>query len=251
MSMSLAASVAWLIVSAPHAADRGEQVVRLQPRTNGTFIYYGNLIPPPHTVTYVVSTSPDTTFSGLAINGLSLSYVPPAPSRSLPSDFAAAMERRRIVEEAVQERLRQVRRDRPGAAIPIEIMADAYRAHSDAVASVTVHSADAMTIHWRDPWPPTGIELRQPTPPQDPAQARSAFRARCAMVDRALERGGTVVYGPGLAVLHAAMSRGFHSVLDSLRAGMTPRGLQAIPVSAHRYLVRPLPLDSIPVERHH
>ena len=216
--------------------------------SNGLVIWHGHRIDPPYRleVRYRAAGA-DTTWMGLAINGLSLEPLRTRRSRVAPgSASAGAFDPLRVSAASDSAFKRAARRSRAGEVGYGRILAEEFRRFPELVDSVVVRSPTRVEVHWRGLPRPDPIEIgrfESPPSPRSP-EVRGLHVTQAKGNLSFLAGGGTIVVSRGHLLVPSGRAGEILAEIDSLRAGAKP-ATNRFHGAMLEEVLRPEPLDSL------
>lgn len=214
---------------------------------HGTFVWHGHVIPPPYVATFGYRADPDTVWSGVYINGLSLEPLrEPRPANIGPSNRGFAVRMDSAMTQSIATARR--RKDQDSSLVYGVALAEELRSHKDAVDSVTIDSGTQLLVYWKSISKPMGmtigsLETSRGTPPGASPASRAPW-ASAEWVLRTLREDGLVVVSNGIRSDPSGRAGATWSEIDSLRTGLLPTG-RRIDGTMRSELRYPEPLDSL------
>jgi hypothetical protein len=230
------------------ATAGGHGLVPVGTTSNGAVYWYGHRLEPPYTISVGFRLDPDTTWTGLYVNGLPF-HVPPKPWPGADSLREANGEpgpvRRSEVTKDALDRARQIKTQDPSASAAM-VLAEEFRKAADVVDSVVVTPPSELVVYWRGvPRPmPTRYRFGAVSPPTPPQLIGAMQQAQAVGELSLLASGRSLLLFRGVVSLPAGRLPEVLAQVDSLRAGL--RVVNPVIERHHLEVLRsPEPMDSL------
>jgi hypothetical protein len=233
-----------LLILAATSAVHG--LVPVGTTSNGAVYWHGHRLEPPYTMSVGFRLDPDTTWTGLYINGLPFDLppksVPRADSVRKANDWPDPA-RMSEVHTSAAARAHEIK-SRDSTASYVAVLAEEFRKAGDVVDSVVVMPSSEIIVYWRKMTSPMSIRIGAGSPPRPPQEIAAMQRVLAEESLRSLAQGRSLLVSGGVLTLPSGRLPAVLAQVDSLRAGL-PVVNPVIGRHELEVLRSPEPMDSL------
>lgn len=219
--------------------------------SNGAVYWHGHRIDPPYTMSVGFRLDPDTTWTGLYINGLPFDL----PSRPVPGADSIRKAhgwpdpvRQSEVSKSAFARAHEIKTQDPSVSY-VAVLAAEFRKADDVVDSAVVTPSSDILLYWRNEPRPMPIHFGSVSPPTPSPVIGAMQRAQAVGELSLLSQGRSLLIFNGVVSLPAGKLPEVLAQVDSLRAGL-PVVNPVIGRHNLEVLRSPEPMDSLRAREH-